>query len=395
MPIKLNIVKPKTSDQLRAEHIALHDQTTAKLEGVLRDLIAKHRDQYQRHIAQSLVGRVSFYVESREDGQTVEEFYRKRLKDSPVWRQVAHEVRELLRALTDYDDSLTMAKWDGRAGKYSTFAVNLKPDAADLAYKLAEPRVEEIVQTFLYRAKDKLVDLMVAYPAYEAKLISGGFSGGLFQGSIGLRFDRPDLTDKIEAKASTFTIRFGAKWNTSVLGNPYVQYPFTFHDYVIETTVLDMGNKLHKTDAVGLSEEGLKQWFKFDAWKAPVPKVTRFKQVGTGSVIVGKDGTLAMCLRTGKDKVTKQEHAVVHFLKDGKAVKNDWKADHFDRVVAEIKNPHTGYGQQKDSCVVYFNEGTERMEFEPTEAERKLDWKAREKLIREKAFAALSERKAF
>lgn len=394
MPIKLKIPKAKSTEELRAEHIERHNDVTSRLEKTLRNLIDPHRDQYQKLIADSKVYRVQTYMDKREDGQTIEEYCRKQFKESPMWRAYAAEVRDLLRKLTDYDDRLTMATWDSRAGKYSTFEVNLKKTHKAIAYKLAHPEVEQIIQTFLYRAKDKLVDLMIAYPDYEAKLISGGFANNLFQGKIDLRFKRPDLDDKIETKVSTFIIRFGVKWNTSVYGNPYPQYPFTFHDYVVETTVPDMDNRLYETTPKALSEQSLQNWFKFDAWMPPKQQTSRFKSVGTGSIIVNKTGQIALCIRTGSDNVTKEQHAVVAVYEAGKLKKADWKADSIVKAVAEIKHVNAGYKDQPSTCMAYFEKGVERMDMGiPPESYRGLSYGRCEQDIREKVFVRLVEEK--
>ncbi len=311
MPIKLNN-KPKTVQQLRDEYVQSKKAETERLDVVLRLLIDEHREEYQQYIAKGIIANVQNFLDNRKPGEDAYAYF-KRLYGEANTRQYEAALRPLLSALTDCD---TVEKqWNGRTAQYSDFTISFKRDYKSLAYKLAGKEVEQTVLTFVTRAQNKLVDVFVKHPNYVALLSNGGFRNGVIEGEIAIQVTRKDIS-----KLTSFSLRLGLKWNYSKYGTPYVQYPFTFHDFW-ESSKFPASQNPSKADADkyihGVSEQDILDLHDVTPWK-PDPALTKkpkWTQVKAGCVVrwwkesdAGKE-SLLLVRRITKNKVLGGQHA--------------------------------------------------------------------------------------
>lgn len=355
MAIKLNITKPKSAEVLRQEYVESKKEATKVLENRLRELIDSHRVQYQQYIANGIYSQVQQFVDNRKEGQDLRDYYEDRFGRYSVSIGIMIQDRlPALNKLTDYAEQIKSRGYGKRQdGTYGPleFKVTMKKNAKAEAFKLAEKEVEYTVQTFLYRAKDKMVDLMVAVPNPSITLEKGSFSGGVFQGQLKLEFHND--ADKSVKK---FYLRMSLKYNRSVLGTPFVQYPFTLHDY--QEGVWDSykdggaGFKFGKTEK--LAEKELPKKFGYTKWMPVVQKKNRFSKVSSGSVILTQN-KYAVVLRTSGDTAT--------VLMAGNGTeKVKVPASKIDGIAAQIEVRLGIWKNDNDFAYVTFQEGFEKID---------------------------------
>lgn len=103
------------------------------------------------------------------------------------------------------------------------FKVEFLPTAEADLKRRAKKYVDAVAQQFAHKTVDKVIDiLLVKGGQYECLLDKGHFTFDGFEADIRITF--PDQTG--------FRTHVIVKDNTSVLGNPYVQYALTFHEIV-------------------------------------------------------------------------------------------------------------------------------------------------------------------
>ena len=145
-----------------------------------------------------------------------------------------------------------------------------------------------------------MADILIAKNGDYVCELKGQFSIGVLEGDLYINF--PDKTG--------FRTHIILKTNYSVLGNPYFQYPLTFHDVISETG--------GKPEAM-LSEEEICKALGVPKWEAPAKQKKPWNTVKIGDVVlVNKKTFVCRALVLG----TRGTTANVHYL-DGVEEKID------------------------------------------------------------------------
>jgi hypothetical protein len=376
MAIKL--AKPKSRDELRAEYIEQHRAALKGLDRVLRDLTEKHRKEYETRTAERILTGVQTLLADRQPNETLRAMYERKFgrKDQFYYSTVAR-AEALADKYTDYSTAAREGQHEVLDGKRVRlpFEVHMRADADKIAASEAHELVEGIFGTFRDRTADKLVDLMVRRPTYKAVLTHGAFTGGVLEATITLTFPEGE-----EGIFKRFELRLSLKYNYSVLGNPYVQYPATFHNLVD-------GNEDATPKATDLDD--LYRKFGIEVWKPPVLQKRKWTKVKMGSVVRTVDGRLALVIgsKKGQTKVL-----FAHGAEDPSEGIRLLDADSVSEIVAQI-TARSGSDQKDNRAFYELASGTTGVQPFPEipgrwgEAEAPVRKAMFEKLVKDKTLA--------
>jgi hypothetical protein len=220
----------------------------------------------------------------------------------------------LVLALTDYEaQSKKAEKANAESfGKKYPFEVRFRRDHKKIAARLATEYVDGIVKTFVYKVNDKLLDLVLVKKTYEARLIDGGYSSGVFTADIDVRF--PDGTG--------FKAHLILKHVINQYGTHFVQYPLTFHNVVVKSGAAVKAM---------VPEDELYREFGIPLWAPPKNQTNlngRWRKIDAGNVIRTTDGRVLLVERVGTDPDAKK--ALLAARKAAKKAYAEYRAARFE-----------------------------------------------------------------
>jgi len=327
MPIKLPEQPILTKEQLRQQYVDQHANVVAGVKAAIEELCVHHRKAYEDYLYERRIEAIQKFLDNRKPNQLICEgaatlirSEAKRLAEMPekkkyyntgdYLRKLEGDAREALHWISQYTNhpvelmSLkdlpyfeqekardTNTKWISDENR-PDFKVNwLKNGKAKIKAEVLEV-VENAVQNFIRKTISKVVDILVAKGEYACELKKGQFSVGAFEGDIFITF--PDKTG--------FRTHVILKTNYSVNGNPYAQYPLTFHEVVVKP-----GDK----QVAMLSEDEICKAFGVKQWEAPPKQKKPWLAVKIGDiVVVNKKTFVCRALVLG----TRGNMATVHYL---------------------------------------------------------------------------------
>ena len=321
MSITIAVPEQKRADELRQEYVESKKTITKRLREVLVALTQDGRPKQEERVAYSLVVQVQYFLDTRQPTETAENIYRELWPTSrDTW-----SYRQLIGDLTDYEAqygpafraSVSAACGHGLL----PFTVTFKADYLQLAASRAKKIVDGIIKTFVAKTLDKLLDILVKKPDYQIAVLSHGYDGDALVADLHFKF----------SDGTEFVAHLILKDNTSALGNPYCQYPMTFHD-----AVFVKGEPRRKQ----VSQAEVEEAFGVERWQPPKPpNKRRWQSVKTGSVISTKDGRLGLV--TG----LKRDEAQVKYV-DGQL--DSLPGQRIEAIVAQIDG---GFCSDGEACV--------------------------------------------
>jgi len=309
-------VNERQQDEMRQfeEHVAKRPEITGRLDAVLRSLFEQHREDFVQAETNYYLQLPADFLANRKPNETIEEYVKRKLgwpsqkdqseeakvKRGLILRSVANLQAVVLDLTTHPDVSKKSLQgfWKDEQGRddwldstsRKPFKVKMAPDAEDVARKRANRIAEQMLGMFLYKTERKLLPVLSKQPHYYAQLIRGNYLNGAVEGEVRLTF-----TD-----TRSFVVRVAVKYNRTADGNPYTQYPLTWHDvYAGSGTEPVKSMSQEEVEAMfGVTDE--------DRWE-PTPLVRergpRFKKARWFDVVAVRGQTaLAMLLHKSNDR---------------------------------------------------------------------------------------------
>ncbi len=347
MAIMLPEIKVFTRDQLRAQYMEQHQTFTKKVKDAVLELIAHHRASYEALLFKRWWDDIQRFIETRQPNETpYDGILRRKQEQQRVEYEMEIRVKERMSYLSCYT-TLPERRWQGDARpgidfsdhhewqawlnnlNRPAFSVDFLPTAKRDLKRRAKEYVDAVAQKFAHKTVNKVIDILLAKGgSYKCHLDKGRFNFDGFEGDIRIRF--PDQTG--------FRTHVIVKDNRSVLGNPYAQYPLTFHEIVGETG---------EEPVAMLSQEQVFERFGVKPWEAPKKVKKPWNNVKVGDLV--QTETLSICMVLGIRGTTA---TVFHPTKgeskiDGSAIKTvlartrveNWN----DRVRYQLRvEPHQG-----------------------------------------------------
>ncbi len=303
MPIKLPNVTHKTVEQLRTERYDQYKPLTKRLRDGIQSICLKHRTVYEGGLYEGMMARLQNFLQKRKPNQTAAEYYRQQYGIGPDYRPeysrgslildkrqwVARDVVYVV-PLTDHPKKPeghdwaaieVYTKWDKNAER-PDFEVKMLPGTPAELKRRAKEEFDHIIDAFIHKVTEKVLDILVAHPEYECELLGGKVVGSSFEGDVILKFG-----DK-----TRFRMHVSLKYNQSVLGTPYVQYPLTFHDVVTEANAKGTGM---------VSENKILEVMGIEPWK-PTKSKKPWDKVAVGDIVELQDGTIVIVVKTRGDR---------------------------------------------------------------------------------------------
>jgi hypothetical protein len=297
MAIKLPETKVLNRDQLRAQYMAQHKTFTRKVEVAVLDLIAHHRSSYEALLFKGWWDDIQRFIESRQpNGTPYDDIVRQEREQQRTDYDRERRAKERMSYLSRYT---TLPEWrwkgDARPGldfpdhheweawldnlERPAFKVEFLPTAKADLKRRAKEYVDSVARQFAHKTVDKVIDILLAKGRqYECHLDKGHFTFDGFEGDIRITF----------ADQTGFRTHVIVKDNTSVLGNPYVQYPLTFHEIV---------GQAGEEPVAMLSQEEVFERFRVKRWEAPKKVKKPWSNVKVGDLV--QTNTLSMCMVLG------------------------------------------------------------------------------------------------
>lgn len=297
MAIYLPQVKVLTRDEHRALFMAQHRKFAKKVEDAVLALIAHHRSNYEQMLFKGWRDDIERFLENRRPNETpYDDITRKKRNKERVDFELDRRAKERMAYLSRYT-TLPDRRWgnDARLGidftdydEWERWLDNLERPAftvkflstanADLKRR-AKKYVDAIAKVFADKTVDKVIDILVAKgDKYTCHLNKGHFTFTGFEGDIRITF--PDKTG--------FRTHVIVKDNMSVLGNPYVQYPLTFHEII---------GKTGEEPVAMLSQEMVFERFGVKTWEAPKRVKKPWINVKAGDLV--QTEALSVCMVLG------------------------------------------------------------------------------------------------
>lgn len=324
MSIKLtNVVYPSVED-LRKVFRDSQEELTKNLRMILNNFAEKGRPELEASYAKSYINAVEWFIKARKENPergginvTIAQFNHPAQREDEDYYTYQDRIKrcsqvesELVYLLTDYpkapkendsDDTwYSYNKWLSDT-KRPDFEINLLPDYQKLALEKANKTVQNIVDIFIDKTVDKLLDILIAKKEYTVRLMDSIYDSGVFTCDLALTF--PDQTG--------FNTHLILKWNVSVLGKNFTQYPMTFHQAVLKT-----GDKA----TARVSQEDIEKAFGVKMWTPPPQPTKKWKSVKTGFIIFtnypSDHGQFALIERVTKDKKRIVKKAKTKYHKD-------------------------------------------------------------------------------
>lgn len=303
MPIKLPGVTHKTVEQLRSERYDQYKPLTKKLRDGIESICLKHRTEYEGRLYDNMMAKLDHFLKNRKPNQTAFDFYNQEHGVGPDYRAsysrgslvldkrqwVARDVVFVV-PLTDHPKKPEGHDWAGiekhtkweKNAERPNFEVKMLPGTPDELKARAKKEFDQIINAFIHKVTEKVLDILVAHPEYECELIGGKVVGYCFEGDVILKF----------GGKTRFRMHVSLKYNQSVLGTPYVQYPLTFHDVVTEDNPKGTGM---------VSENKILEVMGIEPWK-PTKSKKPWDKVSVGDIVELQDGTLVIVVKTRGDR---------------------------------------------------------------------------------------------
>jgi hypothetical protein len=296
MPIKLPNVKHQTVEELRKERYDQYKPLGKRLHDAVQTLVKPVRDEYERWLYDGWMEDLNDFLVSRLPNGTARETYLAKHGIDEHWypKKGEFDMRKVVAAevafVTEYTDhrkrplydAWTYDEWANNKAR-PNFEVNILPDTPDRLRAKAKKDFDHIVDAFLYRLTEKVLDILVANPKYQIGMTRCKLKGWVLEVDVGLKFG---------TKAS-FRVRAQLKYNKSVYGTPYVQYPLTFHDVV---------TKDDPNPSPFVSENGILEKMGIKPWK-PTKSKKPWDTIGVGDIVRLKDKRVVIVVGTRTPKV--------------------------------------------------------------------------------------------
>ncbi len=297
MAIRLPEEKVLTRDELRAHFMSQHKGLTKKVEDAVLGLIAHHRPNYEKRLFDLWWEDINNYLETRQpNGTPYDDIARLAQAHERVNYRWESQARERMDYLSRYT-TFPARRWkdDARPGidftdyhQWQAWLDNLERPAFPVAFlstaeadlkRRAKEYVDAVASQFARKTVDKVIDIVLAKgDKYDCHLDVGEFTFDGFEGDIRITFH----------DGTGFRTHVIVKDNTSVLGNPYVQYPLTFHDVVSQPS---------GEAAAMLSQESVYDRFGVKPWTAPKRRKKPWLNVKAGDLVQAE--TLGLCIVLG------------------------------------------------------------------------------------------------
>lgn len=202
-----------------------------------------------------------------------------------------------------WKDKLTREEWEDAGAERKPFRVRLKTNAEELATEYAEAVADRLMSVFAYKATSKVLPVLKRNRTYYAGLQKCLFGPAGIEADV--RITMPDTR--------SFVMHVIIKSNTSSLGNPFFQYPLTYHEVY---------GGVGEPPVKSMSQADLEKMFDVkdeDRWEPVIvaPKRPRWSAAKTGDVVKFQ-GKKIVGLILGRDK-KKKDKLRVH-LANGKVV---------------------------------------------------------------------------
>jgi hypothetical protein len=317
MPIKLPERPVATRDELRGQYVAQHKEFLARVERSITTLCGHHRIAYEKYLFERRKAEIQPFLDNRKPNETAYDHYLaphrdylesmqaetdywrvqrlQDLKQKAEWR-MEHVAKytthpRLHRSYSnekcrtfDFEDRSSYQSWLENPNR-PNFAVAWSRTADDTIKAEVKKLVDEIVAAFIDKTLDKVADILIAKKEYGCELKSGSFHSGSFEGDLTISF--PDGT--------SFRTHVILKTNYTAYGNPYAQYPLTFHDVVAETGGIP---------SAMLSQDEVHNSFGVPKWTEPKKQKKPWSLVKIGDVLRTKTMTKCICLGTRGNMAT-------------------------------------------------------------------------------------------
>jgi hypothetical protein len=291
MAIKLPKPEHKTIEQLKAERFEQYAPVAKKLRDGIEAACQKVRTEYETTLYDRMFARVEEFITTRKSNETCDEFYRRKF-DVPKDYRPNHGSREDKRQwvreacafvvpLTDHWQRPLYDAWNydewGNNPNRTDFGVKMLDTTPGLLRAKAKAEFNSIIGRFSHKVAEKILDILVANQEYECTFEKIRVAGGIIEADVKMRF------------ASTkFTMHISLKYNQSMYGTPYIQYPLTFHDFetVGQATTMSFASENEVLKAMGL-----------EPWK-PSKSKKPWDTIHIGDIVELKDGELVIVAAT-------------------------------------------------------------------------------------------------
>jgi hypothetical protein len=294
--------------------VAQHKAFLARVERSIAKLCGHHRNAYEEFLFERRKAAIQTFMDSRKPNETAYDHYLaphlKWLESTHAetdWRHVRdlkHEAERWMahvakytthprlhkrydgtkRRTVDFEDYSSFKSWL-EAHKRPNFHVAWKRTADATIKAEIKQQVDGIVSMFIQKTIDKVADFLIAKGEYKCELKTGRFGSGLFEGDLTISFPN----------GTSFRTHVILKTNFTAYGDPYAQYPLTFHDVVAETG---------GTSSAMLSQDEVYAAFGVAKWTEPKKQKKAWTTVKIGDVLRTKTMTKCICLGTRGNTAT-------------------------------------------------------------------------------------------
>lgn len=237
---------------------------TEALEAQLRELIEADRAAFVAYFAGRIRRGLERFLEDREGKKLAYEVYPDH--QEPTGLREATDYRQAEAAYFEATHGIRV-KLDAR----QPWAVTFRPDADAAILKIAEQQAEDQIRTFLTRALEKLGPVVEGDPQYDAtRKGQGRLNGAAWVGEMAFHF-----------VGMKFVARLKVILNWSAKGNPYHQYPMTFHNFTFDA---GYGTPVRSEASISIEEI----WAAVGYTPPPTPPAMarRWKKLVTGAVVL-------------------------------------------------------------------------------------------------------------
>jgi hypothetical protein len=291
-------------ERLRRSYIESNKGVAKSIISTLREMAETNRKPYEAFLADFEISRVNSFIQLRDQrgkNLTIDEY------NSPPKQNVGESRddwqrrcnlqptmdREIVIALTDHpspsgENDTGYTEWVMKSNR-PDFTIALKSNFKDIAAERAKKKVQIIVEQFVFKTLDKLIDILIKKPVYTAKLQHNSYSSGVLEADIGIVF----------ADGTGFRTHLIIKTNYR-FGRPFMQYPLTFHDVFLT----------QKQSCKAESQHQIMLAWGIPHWQAPPrqggKRARRWDTVKTNCIVLTK-GRLALVERITVPKESKAQ----------------------------------------------------------------------------------------
>ena len=311
----MTITLPKhtvaTRDELRDQYIERHKEFLIRVERSIDMLCRHHRTAYEKYLFQSQKAAIQKFIDERTPNATaydyclaphrtwidsvkadhdVDRYHRLRELEADAKRWMEYIANYTTHPRVhggyerskprpfDFKDYQSYRSWHEDSTR-PNFNVKWRRTANATIKAEVKRKVDDIVGVFIHKTLDKVADILIAKGEYECELKTGCFGSGSFEGDLSISF----------ADGTSFRTHVILKTNYTAYGDPYAQYPLTFHDIVAET-----GN----TSIAMTSQDGVHTLFGVPKWTEPKKQKKPWSIVTIGDVLRTRTMSKCICLST-------------------------------------------------------------------------------------------------